>query len=109
MSRLRSLRLVALGLALGCGSVALAVSGARTESHPVAGHCPVSGPDGASSEAGCTCVCCPGPGTVSLPHDTGIGLGALPVCRLLAPQHDELQADDLVQSIFHPPRRLAST
>ena len=106
MSRLRSVRLVALVLALACGTAALAVSDSRTESHPAAGHCPESRSGGAPSEAGCTCVCCPGQVTVSLPHDTGIALGALPVCRLLAPQQDELQPDDPVQSIFHPPRRL---
>jgi hypothetical protein len=105
---LRSIRLIAL--ALVCCSAALAVSDSRTEAphaaHPVGGHCPDSGPDGARSETGCACVCCPGQAPVSLPHETGIGLGALPVCRHPAPPPDELQPDDPVQSIFHPPRRL---
>ena len=108
---LRSVRLIALVLAcVCCTAMASVVSDSRTESphaaHPGGGHCPEPGPDGAPSETGCACVCCPGQIQVSLQHETGIGLGALPVWRHAALPADELQPDDLVQSIFHPPRRL---
>jgi hypothetical protein len=106
---LRSVRLIAVVLAfVCCAATASVVSDSRMGS-PAAAHCdgdecPESGPDGAPCETGC--VCCPGPVPVSLPHETGVGFGALPVCHHPALPLDELQPDDLVQSIFNPPRRL---
>jgi hypothetical protein len=107
---LRSVRLILPVLAFVACAAAVAVSDSRTEaphaSHPTGAHCPESRPEGAPSGTGCACACCPGKAPISLPQLPDIVLGALPVCRRPAPPHDELQPDDLVQSIFHPPRRL---
>jgi len=106
---LRSVRLIAFVFAcVCCSAMASVVSDSRTES-PAAAHCegdqcPESGPDGAPCETGC--VCCPGRVPVSMPHEIDVGFGTLPVWRHAALPTDELQPDDLVQSIFHPPRRL---
>jgi hypothetical protein len=111
MIGLRSIRLIALGLAVVCCSAtALAASDSWTVSpsaaHRDGGRCPDSGPDGTPCETGCACVCCPGQVPVSLLHETGMGLGALTVCRRPALPSDGLQSDDPTRSIFHPPRRL---
>ena len=106
---LRSVRFTALVFALVCCSATVAVvSDSRTDS-PATAHCdgdqcPESGPNGAPCATGC--VCCPGRVPVSMPLEMRMGLGDLPVWRRAALPADELQPDDLVQSIFHPPRRL---
>ncbi len=111
MIGLRSIRLITLVLTVVCcATAALVMSELRTDSpsaaHHDGGQCPDSGPDGAPCEAGCACVCCPGQIPVSLPHETGMESGTLPVCRHPGLPLHELQPDDHIQSIFHPPRRL---
>jgi len=108
---LRSVRFLALVLAVVCGLAAVAMVSDSRAGSPAAAHCdgdqcPESGTDGAPSGTGCACVCCPGQVSGSLPFETDLGLGALPVSRHPALPPDELQPDDSVQSIFHPPRRL---
>jgi hypothetical protein len=106
---LRSVRLSALVLALVCcTAMASVVSESRLESSAAAhcdgDQCPESGPDGAPCATGC--ACCPGRVPVSLPLEIGVEFGALPLWRHAALPVAELQPDGLVQSIFHPPRRL---
>ena len=106
---LRSIRVIALVLVCACCTAMTSVVSDFRAASPAAAHCdgdqcPESGPDGAPCETGC--ACCPGRVPVSVPLETGIGLGALPVCRHAALPLAELQPDELVQSIFHPPRRL---
>jgi hypothetical protein len=106
---LRSVRLTALVFAVVCCSTTVAVvSDSMTDSPAIAScdgdQCPESGPDGAPCATGC--ACCPGRGPASMQHEIGVGFGTLPVWRRAALPTDELQPDDLVQSIFHPPRRL---
>jgi hypothetical protein len=106
---LRSVRLIALAFAVvGCSTMVAVVSDSRADSPATAScdgdQCPESGPDGAPCATGC--ACCPGRVPVFPPQVIGVGFGALPVWRQAALPADELQPDDLVQSIFHPPRRL---
>lgn len=106
---LRSVRSIALVFSVVCCTAIVSTvrdSMARSSAvaHCDGDRCPESGPDGAPCETGC--ICCPGRVPVSLPLEIGLGLGALPVWRHAALPSDELQPDGLVQSIFHPPRRL---
>jgi hypothetical protein len=105
---LRSVRLMALVFAVVCGTATASVVSDFHAGSPAAhcdgDQCPESGPDGAPCATGC--ACCPGRVPLSLPHEIGLGFGALPVCHQPALPAAELQPDDLVQSIFHPPRRL---
>lgn len=109
MFGLRSVLLHALVLAVVCCSTTVEVmSDSKTES-PVSAHCngdrcPESGPDGAPCATGC--ACCPGRVPVFLPLEIGVVFSTMPVWRHAALPADELQPDALVQSIFHPPRRL---
>jgi hypothetical protein len=106
---LRSVRLHALVFAVVCCSTTVAVvADSMTESPATAScdgdQCPESGPDGAPCATGC--ACCPGRVPVFLPLEIGVGFSAMPVWRHAALPTDELQPNDLVHSIFHPPRRL---
>jgi hypothetical protein len=108
---LRSVRLVASVLAVVCCATAApmvldAWPESPAASHHHHGQHPDSGPDGAPCGSACPCVCCHGQAQVSLPCDVGVGLGVLPVHRHAVAPAGEFQPDDLVQSIFHPPRRL---
>ncbi len=106
---LRSVRLTALVFALVCCTAMTSVlsdfgMGSPAVTHCNGDQCPESGPDGAPCATGC--ACCPGRVPVFPPHEIGVGFGVLPVWRHAALPADELQPGDLVQSIFHPPRRL---
>jgi hypothetical protein len=106
---LRSVRLIAFVLAFVCGSATASVmsdfrAGSTATAHCDGDQCPESGPDGAPCATGC--ACCPGRVPVFLPLEIAVGFSALPVGRHAALPTDELQPDDLVQNIFHPPRRL---
>lgn len=108
---LRSIRPGVLVLAVVCGMAVVTVTsdfsaGSPHAAHPAGSQCPDPGSNRAPSATDCACVCCPGRVPVSLPHEIGVKSSVLPVWRHPALPADELQPDDLVQSIFHPPRRL---